>query len=143
MSWKYYFIDHTADIAFVVEGDTIEELFIASALAWKESVVEEFQPLSKIGKEIVIEDSSYEELLVHFLGELNFLFQTGSWILTDITEIKIEEVGNTIRLSAALTGEEIVESRHKLKMEIKAVTFHQMEIRKINDKFFTRIVLDI
>ena len=40
MSFNYNFIDHTADIAVDIKADSIEELFFASAKAFKETLVE-------------------------------------------------------------------------------------------------------
>ncbi len=143
MGWNYNFIDHTADIAVEVKGDTIEDLFIASASAWQESVIEKNELNSSVKKQINIEDLSHEELLVHFLDELNFLLLTKKWILAKINKIEIKKIEDKFNLKADITGENINEKRHQIKVEIKAVTFHQMEIKKINSKYSTRIVFDI
>lgn len=143
MAWDYNFIDHTADIAVEVEGNTIEELFIASALAWKECVIENTEIDLLSDKKINIDDFSFEELLVHFLDELNFLLLTKKWVIGKINKIEIRKLNDRFKLNADISGENLDEKKHQLKVEIKAVTFHQMEIKKINNKFSTRIVFDI
>ncbi len=143
MSWEYHFIDHTADIAVEVKGDTVEELFIASASAWQKSVIEKNEIKLVNKKEIKLNELSYEELLVSFFDELNFLLLTKKWIMGKIDKISINEKNEMYSLSVAVTGEEIDNSRHHLKVEIKAVTFHQMEIKKVNNKYSTRIIFDI
>lgn len=143
MSWEYNFIDHTADIAVEVKGDTIEEMFTASAFAWQESVVEKSWIKLSDEKEINVEELSYEELLVRFLDELNFLLSTKKWIMIDINKIEIKNTDDKLKLKAVVTGEKFDEKKHRLKIEIKAVTFHQMEIKNIDNEYSTRIVFDI
>jgi len=143
MSWKFNFIDHTADIAVEVTGDTINDLFIASAFAWQESVFEKNGVNLSDEREINIEELSYEELLVSFLDELNFLLLTKKWIMGKVDKIQIQKNDDKINLKAIVTGENFDDKRHQLKVEIKAVTFHQIEIRKVNNKYFTRIIFDI
>jgi SHS2 domain-containing protein len=143
MSCKFNFIDHTADIAVEVEGNTIEDLFVASAFAWQESVIEKDEIKLSDTREINIEELSYEELLVCFLDELNFLLLTKKWIPGRINKIEIKKRGDKFILTADVSGENVDEKKHHLKVEIKAVTFHQMEIRKVNNEYFTRIIFDI
>ena len=143
MSWKFNFIDHTADIAVEVTGDTINDLFIASAFAWQESVFEKNGVNLSDEREINIEELSYEELLVSFLDELNFLLLTKKWIMGKVDKIQIQKNDDKINLKAIVTGENFDDKRHQLKVEIKAVTFHQIEIREVNNKYFTRIIFDI
>jgi SHS2 domain-containing protein len=142
LSYTFKFIDHTADIAVEAEGDSLEELFTASAHAWKQSIFENIEIAALEEKQIKIIEPDQESLLVKFLDELNFLFQTKHWVYNFIKKINItkEEEWN---LSAELTGEPFDEMKHRVNLEIKAVTFHQMEIRKKNGKYFTRIVFDI
>ena len=143
MSWEFNFIDHTADIAVEVKGNTIEELFIASAYAWQESVIEKNEIKISDKKEINVSELSYEELLVRFLDELNFLFLTSKWIMLEVNKIEIHSENDNLKLKANVRGENYNDKKHQLKVEIKAVTFHQMEIKKINNVFTTRIIFDI
>ena len=143
MNWNYHFIDHTADIAVEVEGGTIEDLFIASVSAWQECTIEKSEINFSLKKHINIKDQSLEELLVHFLDEINFLLLTKKWILSKINGIEIKKSGDKFVLSADIVGENTDEKKHQIKVEIKAVTFHQMEIKKINNRYTTRIVFDI
>jgi len=141
MSHSYKFIDHTADIAFEVSADSYEELFTASAEAWKEAVLENPQINGKEERKIIIKEDSLEELLVSFLNELNFLFLSKKWIFNSIKNISVKNNG-VWKLNSVLLGEPLLKE-HIIKSEIKAVTFHQMDIKKINNNFTTRIVFDI
>ncbi|MGE5679556.1 MAG: archease [Bacillota bacterium] len=158
---SYTFIDHTADIAVLIKGSTIEELFINAALAWKESVsetitqdtVEQGETVERGEVEqnilhekiISITETSREELLVSFLSELNFLISAKKWIFNSVKDIKILSVEkkDEFTLNALIAGEEFNPLRYKLKEEIKAVTFHQMKITFDNKEFSTIVVFDI
>jgi len=142
MASKFKFVDHTADIAVDAEADTIEELFIISAQAWKESVFGESIIEEKEKKKIDIAERDTELLLVKFLDELNFLFQAKKWACGSIKEIIIKK-NKEWYLSALILGELFKEKKHSVNAEIKAVTFHQLEIRNISGKYSTRIVFDI
>lgn len=141
MSSSYNFIDHTADIAVAVTADSIEELFSASANAFKESVIEE--DLKKDDGNILIQlnSPSPEVLLVNFLSELNFRLISRKKIFGKISHLKIYKNDNNWNLECTLQEYDVDED--KIKTEIKAVTYHQMEIKEENRKYFTRIVFDI
>jgi SHS2 domain-containing protein len=141
MSSAYKFVDHTADVAVDIEADSMEELFMVSAQAWKEIIFENNIIEEKEEKKIKIAENDLELLLVKFLDELNFLFQTKKWICSFVKEIFLKN--NAWSLSALLSGEKFNEDKHTASLEIKAVTFHQMEIKNIHGKYSTRIVFDI
>ena len=141
MSSSYKFIDHTADIAVEISADTIEELFIVSARAFKEAVVE-FNPKNTSEDfNLILDSHSIEALLVGFLNELNFRLIYKRKISININNMKIIQNGDNWNLQCIL--QESIIDENKIKTEIKSVTYHQMEIKKENGKYFTRIVFDI
>jgi SHS2 domain-containing protein len=143
MSGTYRFIDHDSDIAVEVNGTTLEELFSASARAWKEVTVEKSLVSLKESNQINLEQPTSEELLVSFLDELNYLFHTKKWITGSVESIWISEEDKIWTLSAKLKGEPFSSSKHKTAAEIKAITFHQVNIKKSGIYFSTRILFDI
>lgn len=143
--FSYSLVDHTADIAFEVSADTIEELFIGCALAWKNSVTDDFEIVKPEEKDISIYEDTLEELLVSFVSELNFQLSAKKWIFHSIQKLTLEE-GNTkgrMNLKATVKGETLIAQNHSLKEEIKAVTFHQLNIEKRDNQLVTIIVFDI
>ncbi len=143
MTWKVNIIDHTADEAIEVIAESVEELFTAAAYGMKDVLVEPFQTDAISVKQFYLQESSLEELLVKFLDEINFYFQTERWIIVDVRTLKIERASDGYKLFAEADGEHYIEQKHILKHEIKAVTFHQMKIIESNNGFTTRIVFDI
>ncbi len=142
MSNSFKFIDHTADIAVELTGDSLEELFVAAEVAFRISVTDfECSEISD-SLEIDLTAASKEELLVNFLNEINFLLITKKWLWWNVESIKIFNDENEWELSAELGGIKL-NSDIELKQEIKAVTYHQLEIINDNNSYSTRIVFDI
>ena len=140
MSSKHTFIEHTADIAFDVSSDSLEELFLESARAWRLSVIGDVAGKALSNLNLEISAGSLEELLVNFLNELNFYLTTKKWLCIIFNNLQIDNT--KFLLSVEVSGFQIDESI-EIKEEIKSVTYHQMEIVKIDNKFSTRVVFDI
>lgn len=143
MSWAYKFQDHTADIAVDVEADSLAELFMSAASAWREVVSDIKTEDDYQEKLITLVDKDLDILLVSFLSELNFLFQSENWLMNSIKKIEFKKFDDNWNLMAKIGGGIFDHHKYKIKSEIKAVTYHQMEIKESNGKFSTRIVFDI
>jgi len=141
LSSSYNFIDHTADIAVEVTADSVEELFIASAQAFKEAVLEPVSESEEESFNFTLDSHLLESLLVNFLNELNFRLISKRKIFNNINKIKIYQTDDNWNLECILSEDEV--DKEKIKTEIKSVTYHQMEIKKMNGKYSTRIVFDI
>lgn len=133
-------LSHTADIAFEIEAESLEELFGEAFRVWFISVVDysEFEPKDSIC--IEMKADSLEQLLVEFLNEVNFLLLVKKIICISVEEIKIDE--KSFSLFAKMNYQPLSE-KIELKEEIKSVTYHQMEIVKIEDRYKARVVFDI
>lgn len=142
MPGSYKQIDHTADIAFEVSGESLEELFKASSKAWLTSVIDETTFSHGEIKKLKLNSFSKEQLLVDFLSELNFYLFTKKWLCYLVDDLSIEKKEDDWSLSAGLTGINISPKIH-LKHEIKAITFHQMNIKKSGNVFSTPLVFDV
>jgi len=116
-------MDHTADLMIRAEGETLEECFGNAGYALFDQTVD----LSTVGsvKDVHLEVSGDvpEDRLYSFLSELLFIEDCDNIILK---EFKVEFSGNRVICDAR--GEPLDRNRHRLKSEIKAVTYHMMEI---------------
>lgn len=120
---RYEFIPHTADIQFKAYGETIEELFSNSLLAFKKSMTDD---LVKNVKEISIETTGtdFENLLYNFLEELLVLFDSEHFIVSRVKDIKI----NDGKLKARLLGDS--SEKYNFHIDIKAITYSEMEVKE-------------
>ena len=140
--YNFNFIEHTADIAVDLEADSLEELFICAAEAWNSAMCEDCNISANDSKKIELSADTREELLVDFLSEINYFFLTKKWFTVSVSSLTLKE-NNAVELSAAINGQDISSSDIEFDEEIKAVTYHQLKIKKESGKFSTRIVFDI
>ena len=139
----YRFIEHTADIAVEVIASTLEDLFSLSCHAWRDAAIESTDTSSTEWKFVYFSASTPEELLVQFLGEINFLLYAHQWVFNTVEELKIIVDDHEFKLYADLLGEPLDYNLHHLKEEIKAVTYHQMKVERADGLYTTRIIFDI
>ncbi len=120
---RYNLIDHTADVMVKAFGDTLEECFGNAAFALFDQTVD----LSGIGtsevKEIRVSGIDDEDRLFSFLSEMLFLEDADGLILK---EFEVSFDGDDVICTAK--GETLDRSRHRIKSEVKAITYHMMEI---------------
>jgi len=127
------------DIRIKVFGDTKKDLFINAGFALFDIMIEGDFSKNELSETIDISGIDKEELLVNWLSELNYLFITESLLFS---KFEIQRLTDT-ELTATVLGEKFNPFQHKIKNEIKAVTFHDLEIVEKGKKWETKIVFDI
>ena len=135
---KYKFFDHTADVAFEAYGKTLEELFENSALAVFETMVDLKTVSGDIKKTIKLEAESEERLFLDFLEELIFL-KDSDFMVFNRFEAKIKNN----KLIAAAYGDKINPGKHKLKVDVKAVTMQKFKFEKTKTGYKAFVIIDI
>jgi SHS2 domain-containing protein len=140
---RYKQIEHTADIALELEGINMEDLIRTAAAAWREVVLDKTPANTPEQKHLSFETSSAEELLVNSIGELNYLLITGHWVFSRFVQIQLDHTDRQWNLSAEISGEPLDPEKHVIEIEIKAVTFHQLDIKNRNGLYQTLLVFDI
>jgi SHS2 domain-containing protein len=131
---KFEFLSHTADVKIKVYGKNLKEIFNNSLLAlksfWKPKLTK-----TKIEKEIKIESNNEVNLLIDFLSEV--LAET--YIEKAIfTKFEPQEL-----VSYSLSGKIIGYEFTSLSKDIKAITYHQANLQKINHQYIFEFIIDI
>jgi SHS2 domain-containing protein len=139
----YKIIDHTADIAVEVTGNSITNLFISAGEAWRDTVLDFENILMESSKKFIFNSVSMEGLLVEFLSELNFQLYTKKWCFVSCKNLLFQRTKTSIQLEAEVFGQYLNSDKHKIKEEIKAITYHQMKIEDIDGIFNTKIIFDV
>ena len=135
-------LEHTADLAYEIKGDSLEELFKASFLCWKNALLNKEPTGVKRNEEFNFSEVGLESLMVEFLNHFNFLFFVRGELVREIKIIKIKKNQKyVLTVNAEITGLE--EPEVFVNQEIKAVTYHQLSIKKEGGVFSTRIVFDV
>jgi SHS2 domain-containing protein len=138
----YAFFDHTGDIGVTLTGPTCDALFSAAAQAFTETIT----PLERVEprrpEEIAVDAPELDLLLVDFLSELLYRFDTRGW-LTRSAETIVHERDGGWALEGTLSGEKLDPDRHPIKILIKAVTYHGLHIVQHAGEWSTSVVFDI
>jgi SHS2 domain-containing protein len=137
------FLDHPSDVYVEVRAKSLEEAFALSGVAVYE-VMTDVSRVEKVEKvEVTVEGFDLHSLLYNWLEELIYLFDSKGFLGS---EVEVEELvgdDNGFRLKAVITGERYDDKRHESKTAIKAATYHLMEIKREDDEYVVRFVLDI
>jgi SHS2 domain-containing protein len=139
----YKILAHTADIALEVQAGDLESLFRDAARGWKEIVLEDAETASQQTRTIKLSSFEPEDLLVQWLGELNYFLTVHQWVMHEVSELKLHSPEDEWRLKAQITGEPLNPQKHYIYSDIKAVTYHQLDIKKVNGEYRTKIIFDL
>jgi SHS2 domain-containing protein len=138
---RYAFLPHTADGKFRAFGRTLEEAFANAALATASLVWDWEKVEPRVRHFIHVKGIDREQLLVKFLGEVLYLFETKRFLLGRVDGLRIRPEFSGFSLEALLEGEPLSD-RHELFGDVKAVTYHDLKIEEC-DGFAVQIVVDM
>jgi SHS2 domain-containing protein len=129
-------VEHTADKALRIVGINLKELMISAAQGMTQLMVGDVSKISnKIKKSIEIQAVDAESLLVEWLGELAYWAETEMLVFK---KFKVTDITAT-RLQATIWGATVPE----LEKHIKAVTYHNLEIRQTPKGLEATVVFDV
>ena len=138
MAKRFEVIDHTADIGIAAYGEDLKEAFANAAYALFSLMadLDGVDDASCHQVDVTAEDRS--ELLVAWLNELIYLFEVENVLFKRFEIGKIEET----RLRARCYGEKIDTERHRIKLGVKAATYHMLKVEE-GDGFRVQVLFDI
>ena len=133
---KYVFFEHTADIGIKAFGKTPQEVFVNAAHGMFSVIADTRRIKPKEEIEITQEASDYAELLRQWLQELLYQFSVTGIVFS---RFSIKNLSST-NIKAAAFGDNAPD---KIKTEIKAVTYHQLEFKKIKNGYEAKVIFDV
>ena len=136
---RFEFLDHTADIGLIVNGEDLKALFENAGEALFHLITDLRKVRRRTERRIEIGGESLERLMVDWLTELLYLHEVVNLLFKGF---KVESVGED-GLRAEVRGESFREGVHVIKTEVKAVTYHQIDVRKENRHWKAQIILDL
>jgi SHS2 domain-containing protein len=139
---NYRVFDHTADLGIEILGQTQADLFSHAAMALSDLLVEEVDARKTASTEtrtLVIDGADSPDLFVNFLREILYLFNGEGLVLT-VCRIAQIDAG---RLTADIRCCRYDARKHRVKKEIKAVTYHQAAVVKTAQGWQGRVIFDV
>lgn len=133
----YRFVEHTADIAFEVDGDSLSDLLRNATFAFNEGFTYP-QELGTSREETIEIDTDGPDYLLHkWLNELLFLFDTHFFAAKEV-DLEVDE--KEFYAKGVLKGDTI--NPQLVKVEPKAITLHNFKVEKL-DGWNAFVVIDI
>ncbi len=133
----YELIEHTADVGVKAYGKTVAEAFEHAAEAMFD-IITDTSTIQSVGQyDIELESPDLEQLLVDWLSKLLFLNDAENLVFG-----KFEVTITGTRLSARVLGEKYNTKKHRMGVEIKAVTYHILQVNE-KDPIFVQVLFDI
>jgi len=132
-------IDHTADAAVIAYGADLKELFCNAALALFSLVTDPESIRQELQRDVKIISEDKDSLLVEWLNELIYLFDAERILFS---RFDIERLTND-SLKASCYGENVDPLRHRIRVGVKAATYHMLKIDKDSNGYKVQIIFDV
>jgi len=139
---EFEILEHTADIGIAAYGKNKREVFINAAKGMFEIIAGETKNIKEnFYDKIKLEADNLEGLLFAWLNELLYISETKLVILN---KFEIKDLSNN-KIKAEVEGMKINPPSVKIEKEIKAVTYHRLEIKKNEESGLWRaqVIFDI
>jgi SHS2 domain-containing protein len=135
----YEILEHTADIGLRAWGASLKEAFENAATALTAIVVELEGIEPRIAYPIAAEGDDDESLLVNWLSEVLYYLDARRVVLR---RFRIEQFGDG-RVTGQAWGEPRDPEKHRPKVIVKGVTYHQLKIAERSDGCEVQVFLDV
>jgi SHS2 domain-containing protein len=133
----------TADVAFDAWGESREAMFASAADALLRTQVESPGAVSRVSEIAISEEAGeLDLLLLAFLQDFIF-HKDARRLLLHAESVRIEEADGAYRVTATARGEAIDPARHRLLVDVKAVTLHRLRAAFEDGAWRATVVLDV
>lgn len=139
MNVPYRHLDHTSDLRVEVYGETLEKLFANSAFAMFDTIAELRHIPPRNQRTIHVDGIDLADLMFNWLRELLSIWTVDKCLVSGTENIKIKE--NSLLARAVCTPP--LTDRSCLKHEIKAVTYHGLEVARTDGLWTARVIFDV
>jgi SHS2 domain-containing protein len=139
MTGRFELVDHTGDLGVRVYGDSLPQLFEQAAQALIFIFTDPETIRIKETRRLLLEANTDEELLITWLNELVYLFDTEGLLFKAYDVLSVDDH----RLEALAQGERYDEGRHPIKTPVKAATYHQLKIEHRQGVWTAQVIFDL
>jgi SHS2 domain-containing protein len=136
---NYTLLNHTADLGIKVRGGDLRNLFESAGRALMHLMVRGKIPGKTRSLKISVSGEDLADLMVRWLGEILYLFSGENLV---VTAIDMGSVSSS-RLEATLQTVPFEPEIHEVFNEIKAVTYHQIEVKEKGNHWEARVIFDV
>ncbi len=152
---SFSFFDHTGDVGVRLTGRTLDDLFAAGAAAFTETVAGSARVEPRRNIPLTLRSSAADLLLVDWLNEILYRFEVEQF-LVGAAEVHVSgpdlgrgyssaasAKGTALVLRATCRGETFDPARHLIKVLVKAITYHALDVHEDRDGWHATVIFDI
>ncbi|MGQ0572107.1 MAG: archease [Armatimonadota bacterium] len=132
-------IDHTADVGIVARATTLPELFETVAEGMFSFIVDPVPVENHAWMERTLEADDTAGLLAAWLNDLLVVLNAEAFVPKVFVIDEIDDRG----LRATVHGEPVDPQRHRFKLDVKAATYHMLEVKRTDDGWSARVIFDV
>ncbi len=136
----YTLLDHTADLGVRISGTSLANLFGNARKTFNYIIFGTTPPVEKsYSRKISLSGSDLADLMVRWLSEILYLFDGEHLVVTnaDIRAL------STKQLKATLTITPFDPDYHEVLREIKAVTYHGLNVTREKGIWTAEVIFDL
>lgn len=131
-------LEHTADLGLLVRSGDMAGLITEASKGLVLTLVGEYTVSPTLWREVEVEAPDREVLLADFLSEILALT-----VAEALVAVKVDPTEVSDTKAKAMVGLLPLEKKPGLKVEIKAVTYHGLEIKEIDSGLEARVIMDV
>ena len=120
--------EHSGDLRISAYGCDNWEALAHASYALVAQIFESAPPNERELRTISVTGDDESARFIAFLNELIFLIDARSWVPVRIKRLTTCAKSGCDRLEAVISGEPLDPSIHKMKYDVKAVTYHDFQI---------------
>ena len=132
-------IDHVADVGITAYGEDTKQLFANAALALFNLITNVESVKEELRHHVEIDSENRDNLLIEWLNELIYLFDAEHLLFN---RFEIESLSNS-QLKATCHGEKLDPARHRIKIDVKAATYHMLQVAEDSKGYKAQVIFDI
>lgn len=136
---RYRLFEHPADIGIEAFGQSPAELFENAAFALFDVIADLEAVQVRERREVSTTGEGWDDLFINWLRELLYLHSGEEYLFREFRVTAITDGA----VCALIGGERLDPARHGLKVEVKAVTYHQARAARQDGSWLGRFILDI
>jgi len=134
------YLEHTTDAFILVTAPSLTEAFTLAGQSVVDTTLDKKTIEEKEQRTLKVSGKDLRYLLFNWLEEVNYQLITEGFAIARFS-LDISK-NSTYKLKSTIFGEPIDLKKHHFKVEIKAPTFHMMEIKQ-NGQVTMRFLLDL
>jgi SHS2 domain-containing protein len=138
---KFRYLKHTADAKFQAFGDTLELAFANAASALVSLMWNPAEVSAAIRHPVRVSGKDEQQLLLAYLEEVLFLFESRGFLLHAAEGVRIEHTAKGYELQAVFVGD-ARRAGIEIYGDVKAVTYNDMKVRS-RGRPMVQVVVDM